>query len=67
MDERLAGKHIVLLGIGHTNAHIVRMWGMNPIPDADLTCIGRFFHDLERNVPLRLLQRHVQPQPVTPS
>lgn len=39
MEERLAAKHIVLLGIGHTNAHIVRMWGMHPIPDADLTCI----------------------------
>lgn len=40
MDERLAGKHVVLLGIGHTNAHVVRMWGMAPIPDADLTCIS---------------------------
>lgn len=39
MDERLASKHVVLLGVGHTNAHIVRMWGQSPIPDADLTCI----------------------------
>jgi selenide,water dikinase len=38
--ERLAARHIVLLGIGHTNAHIVRMWRMNPIPDTDLTCIS---------------------------
>ena len=40
MKERLASRHIVLLGVGHTNAHIVRRWGMNPIPDADLTCIS---------------------------
>lgn len=39
-EERLAGRHVVLLGIGHTNAHIVRMWRMNPIPDTDLTCIS---------------------------
>ena len=40
MMERSRSKHIVLLGIGHTNAHVVRMWGMNPIPDCDLTCIS---------------------------
>ncbi len=40
VQERLARKHVVLLGVGHTNAHIVRMWGMNPIVDADLTCIS---------------------------
>jgi len=39
-EERLASKHIVLLGVGHTNAHIVRMWAMNPIPDTELTCIS---------------------------
>jgi selenide,water dikinase len=39
---RSCSKHIVLLGVGHTNAHIVRMWGMNPIPDTDLTCITDF-------------------------
>ena len=32
-------KHIVLLGIGHTNAHVVRMWRKSPIANADLTCI----------------------------
>lgn len=40
--EKLAGKHIVLLGIGHTNAHIVRKWAMAPIPNADLTCISNY-------------------------
>lgn len=39
-EERLPSKHIVLLGIGHTNAHIVRQWGMNPIPDTSLTCLS---------------------------
>ncbi|MGB7345704.1 MAG: selenide, water dikinase SelD [Pirellulaceae bacterium] len=42
MSGRSCSKHIVLLGIGHTNAHIVRMWGMNPIADTDLTCITDF-------------------------
>ena len=38
--EWLADKHVVLLGAGHTNAHILRMWGMNAIPNTDLTCIS---------------------------
>ncbi len=38
--EQLPSKHIVLLGIGHTNAHIVRQWGMHPIPDTSLTCLS---------------------------
>ncbi|MEZ6134682.1 MAG: hypothetical protein R3C53_07215 [Pirellulaceae bacterium] len=42
MLERLCKRHIVLLGFGHTNAHVVRMWGMQPIPDTDLTCISNF-------------------------
>ncbi len=42
MPERLCKKHVVLLGVGHTNAHVVRMWGMQPIPDTDLTCITDF-------------------------
>jgi NADH dehydrogenase FAD-containing subunit len=31
---------VVLLGIGHTNAHVLRMWRMQPIPNARLTCIS---------------------------
>lgn len=42
MIERLSARHVVLLGIGHTNAHVLRMWKMNPIPDTDLTCISDF-------------------------
>lgn len=43
MDSTLAHKHIVLLGIGHTNAHIVRKWLMSPIPGADLTCVTNHY------------------------
>ena len=42
MIERLSARHLVLLGIGHTNAHVLRMWRMNPIPDTDLTCISNY-------------------------
>lgn len=38
--DRLPSKQIVLVGVGHTNAHIVRKWGMDPIPDTGLTCIS---------------------------
>ncbi|GAB5405851.1 MAG: hypothetical protein Aurels2KO_40820 [Aureliella sp.] len=39
---QLQDKHIVLLGVGHTNAHVVRKWMMDPIPDASLTCVSNF-------------------------
>lgn len=42
MDERLASRDIVLIGAGHTNMHIVRMWKMAPIPDSRLTLISPF-------------------------
>ncbi len=42
MIDRLPSQHVVLLGIGHTNAHVLRMWGMQPFADADLTCITNF-------------------------
>ncbi len=35
-------KHIVLLGIGHTNQHVVKEWGSDPLPGCDLTCISKF-------------------------
>ena len=35
-------KKIVLLGIGHTNAHIVKEWASDPIPGCDLICISKF-------------------------
>jgi len=37
------GRHqVVLLGIGHTNAYIVRHWAERPIPNCDLVCITKF-------------------------
>lgn len=38
--ERLASRNVVLMGIGHTNAHVVRMWRMKAFPDTSLTCIS---------------------------
>lgn len=41
--QTLLPKHdVVLLGIGHTNAHILRMWKMHPVADARLTCISNY-------------------------
>lgn len=33
-------RRVVLLGIGHTNAHVVREWGRRSIPDCELVCIS---------------------------
>ncbi len=37
-----APKRIVLLGIGHTNAHVVKQWAIDPIPGCILICISKF-------------------------
>ncbi len=42
MDTRLAKNRIVLLGVGHTNAHVLRMWKMKPIRDTELVCVSNF-------------------------
>ena len=42
MHTTLPRYDIVLLGLGHTNAHVLRMWRMSPIPDARLTCVSNF-------------------------
>ena len=39
---RLATRRILLVGAGHTNLHIVRMWMQQPIADASLTLISPF-------------------------
>ena len=41
-SSRLPSKHVVLMGLGHTNAHVLRMWQMKPIPDTSLTCVSDF-------------------------
>ncbi len=42
MNSQLPRYNIVLLGLGHTNSHILRMWRMQPLADARLTCISNF-------------------------
>lgn len=38
----MATRNVVLLGIGHTNAHIIHEWASNPVSDCLLTCISKF-------------------------
>lgn len=40
MNDSLPKHDIVLLGAGHTHAHIIRMWRMQPIPQTRLTCVS---------------------------
>lgn len=42
MNSTLPKNDIVLLGVGHTNAHVLRMWRMSPLADARLTCVSNF-------------------------
>jgi len=35
-------RDVVLLGIGHTNAHVLRAWRSAPIPQVRLTCVSPF-------------------------
>jgi pyridine nucleotide-disulfide oxidoreductase family protein len=38
----MSEKQIVLLGIGHTNAHVLHMWRRSPISGARLVCVSNF-------------------------
>src|SRR5262245_10072292 len=40
MPPNLPEHDVVLLGVGHTNAHVLRMWRMEPIRGARLTCVS---------------------------
>ncbi len=42
MQTNSAKNTIVLLGIGHTNAHILKSWKMKPIDDCRLICVTNF-------------------------
>ena len=42
MDKQLGRNTIVLLGAGHTNAHVLRMWKMKPIENAQLVCVSNY-------------------------
>lgn len=39
---KLPKHEVVLLGAGHTNAHILRMWRMKGLPDTSLTCVSNY-------------------------
>lgn len=42
MQKPLGKNSIVLLGIGHTNAHVLKMWRMQPLPGCELICVSDF-------------------------
>jgi selenide, water dikinase len=42
MHDHLPTHDIVLVGAGHTNMHVARMWRMNPIPGTRLTIVSPF-------------------------
>ena len=42
MQPSLPSRDLVLIGAGHTNLHIVRMWRMHAVPDVQLTLISSF-------------------------
>jgi selenide,water dikinase len=42
MQTTLPTHDLVLIGAGHTNMHIARMWRMEPIPDVRLTIVSPF-------------------------
>ena len=42
MQPTLPSRDLVLIGAGHTNLHVVRMWRMQPIPDVRLTLVSPF-------------------------
>src|SRR5687767_6507079 len=42
MHATLPQHDVVLLGVGHTNAHVLRMWRMQPPRGARLTCVSNY-------------------------
>ena len=42
MQKKLGRNTVVLLGVGHTNAHVLRNWKMKPFENAQLVCISNF-------------------------
>lgn len=42
MYAPLPRRDLVLLGMGHSNAHVLRMWRMAPLDDVRLTCISDY-------------------------
>lgn len=42
MYKKLGRNTVVLLGAGHTNSHVLRMWKMQPVANAQLVCVSNF-------------------------
>lgn len=42
MQKKLGRNTVALLGVGHTNAHVLRMWKMKPLPNTQLVCVTDF-------------------------
>ena len=42
MQRELGRNRIVLLGIGHTNAYVLRQWKMQPLSDSELICVSNY-------------------------
>lgn len=42
MQQKLGRNTVVLLGVGHTNAHVLRMWKMKRPKNAQLVCVSNF-------------------------
>ena len=42
MQQKLGRNTVVLLGVGHTNAHVLRMWKMKRPKNAQLVCVSDY-------------------------
>ncbi len=42
MNTSIPKHQIVLLGVGHTNAHVLKMWRMTPFSDTELVCVSDY-------------------------
>ncbi len=42
MQFDLPRRDVVLWGVGHTNAHVLRMWRQQPLRETRLTCVSNF-------------------------
>lgn len=61
-SDVLSSKRVVLLGIGHTNAHVLRKWIMEPIRDASLVCVSNFMTASYSGMLPAVLAGQVQPE-----
>lgn len=65
MQQQLASREVVLLGVGHTNAHVLRQWKMKPPADARLTCLSNFSQTTYSGMLPGVLAGQYQPEQMT--